>query len=305
MSIKFAILGILSWKPATGYELKKIFEDSSFMYWSGNNNQIYKALLQLEEESLVSSRVVHQESLPSKKVYTITDEGIAELRQWLLTAPETQEIKKPFLVQLAWSELLSSQEVSELLSRYEEEVKLQWFMQQEHKRRALHTPDRSSRERFLWERIADNMISTCEQELQWVRETRRMLLEREGMEEKIKMDYRIRESERGKYIELMSAAEPLRTENDALDLIALGWEHETQAVLIHGEALSEDFFKLRTKSAGDMIQKFTNYGMKVAAIIPRETTQQGRFKEMASETNNGPHFRIYDRIEEAEQWLLQ
>src|SRR5690606_14853112 len=98
----------------------------------------------------------------------------------------------------------SSQEVSELLARYEEEVKLQWMMQQEHKRRALHAPNRSPRERFLWERISENMISTCEQELQWVRETRRMLLEREGMEEKDKMDYQVRESGRGKYIELMS-----------------------------------------------------------------------------------------------------
>lgn len=53
MSIKLAILGILSWKSSTGYELKKIFEDSSFMYWSGNNNQIYKALLNIKPEVLV------------------------------------------------------------------------------------------------------------------------------------------------------------------------------------------------------------------------------------------------------------
>lgn len=304
MSIKSAILGILSWKPSTGYELKKMFEDSSFMHWSGNNNQIYKALLQLEEEKHVSSQVVHQESSPSKKVYTITEEGLLELKQWLLSPPEPPEIKKTFLVQLAWSDLLSSQEISELLSRYEDEIKLQWIMQQENKRRALHSPNRSPRERFLWERISENVISTCEQELHWVRETRRMLLEQEGMEEKDKMNYRIRESGSQKYIELMSAAEPVKTENDALDLIALGWEQGTQAIMIHGEALSEDFFKLKTKSAGDIIQKFTNYGMKVAAIVPREIVQQGRFKEMAAETNNGPHFRIYDRKEDAEQWLL-
>jgi DNA-binding PadR family transcriptional regulator len=67
MSIKLAILGILSWKPSTGYELKNIFEDSSFMYWSGNNNQIYKALINLENEDLVTSKVVHQDKSLSKK----------------------------------------------------------------------------------------------------------------------------------------------------------------------------------------------------------------------------------------------
>ena len=43
MSIHHAILGLLSWKPHTGYDLKKVFEDSAFMHWSGNNNQIYRA----------------------------------------------------------------------------------------------------------------------------------------------------------------------------------------------------------------------------------------------------------------------
>ena len=64
MSIKLAILGILSWKPSTGYELKKVFEDSSFMYWSGNNNQVYKGLMSLEKESLVTSELIHRDSSP-------------------------------------------------------------------------------------------------------------------------------------------------------------------------------------------------------------------------------------------------
>ena len=42
MTIKYAILGLLSWKPFSGYDLKKIFVDSASLYWSGNNNQIYR-----------------------------------------------------------------------------------------------------------------------------------------------------------------------------------------------------------------------------------------------------------------------
>ncbi|MBH5316321.1 DUF4180 domain-containing protein [Paenibacillus sp. GSMTC-2017] len=305
MSIQLAILGILSWKSSTGYELKKIFEDSSFMYWSGNNNQIYKALMSMENEDYVTSEVVHQDNSPSKKVYAITEEGLKELKKWLVSSTEAPEIKKLFLVQLAWSNMLSNQELNELLSNYENEIKLQLIMQNEKYKRALHSPNRSTRESLVWEMISENIISTYNNELNWVRETRQKLFENEVMEEKDKMNYQIRELESTKYIELISTTDPLSTENDALDLVALCWEHETNALMIHYVALSEDFFKLRTKLAGNMIQKFINYGIKVAAIIPQETIQKGRFKEMAMEMNKGNHFRMYESNEEAEKWLLK
>ncbi len=47
MQIDYAILGLLSWKPLTGYDVKRVMQDSPFLYWSGNNNQIYKALTKL------------------------------------------------------------------------------------------------------------------------------------------------------------------------------------------------------------------------------------------------------------------
>ncbi|MFD0589307.1 PadR family transcriptional regulator [Paenibacillus sp. GCM10027627] len=184
MSIQSAILGILSWKSSTGYELKKIFEDSSFMYWSGNNNQIYKALMNMEKENFVSSEVIHQDSSPSKKVYTITEEGLQELKKWLVSTPEAPEIKKTFLVQLAWSDRLSNQELGEALSKYENEINLQLFMQNEKYRRALYSPNRSARESLIWEMISENIISTYTNELNWVRETRRKLFENEAVEEK-------------------------------------------------------------------------------------------------------------------------
>lgn len=185
MSIEYAILGILSWRSSTGYELKKIFEDSSFMYWTGNNNQIYKALIKMHEKGLVISKVIHQDSSPSKKVYTITEEGQNQLKEWIKSTPEAPEIKKTFLIQLAWSEMLSNQELSELLSKYEKELEIQLVMEQEKNRRALHSPDRSTRECLIWDAISENIISTYNNELNWVQKTRRKLLGDLEMEEKI------------------------------------------------------------------------------------------------------------------------
>jgi hypothetical protein len=152
--------------------------------------------------------------------------------------------------------------------------------------------------------VSENTISTYINELNWVRETRQKLFKNEVMEAKYKMNYQINEIENKKYIELISTTEPLCKENDALDLIALCWEHKANALMIHYAALSEEFFKLKTKVAGNIIQKFINYGIKAAAIIPKQTVQKGRFKEMAMETNKGNHFRLYESKEEAEKWLL-
>lgn len=305
MSIKSAILGILSWKSSTGYEIKKVFEESSILYWSGNNNQIYKALSQMLDEDLVQSEVVHQDSSPSKKIYTITDEGIKELKEWIMSSPEAPEIKKTFLIQLAWSDMLSDQELNELFLNYEKELKNQLMMEQEKIRRAVHSPNRNSREIFIWDMISENIVSTYNNELKWVSETQKKLVEKQMIEEKEKMNYKIIEKDNKKYIEVISSTQPMSTENDALDLVALSSEYDTGLLMIHYDALSEDFFNLKTKAAGNMIQKFVNYSIKVVVVLPAELILKGSFKKMYTETNRGNHFRMYQDKDEAEKWLIK
>lgn len=186
MLIKSAILGILSWKPSSGYELKKIFEDSSFMHWSGNNNQIYGSLNKLEDEKLVTSEVVHQENSPSKKIYTISEEGLRELKESLISKPEAPDIRKTFLVQLAWSHMLTDQEIIELLSNYENELIIQLGIEEAKSKKNESYPNRSSREILLWEMISQNMISTYKNELNWVKKTGEKLLENKNKEGKEK-----------------------------------------------------------------------------------------------------------------------
>ena len=142
------------------------------MPWSGNNNQIYKALVELLHQGLVTNEVHHQESSPSKKIYTITQEGIEELKKWVLTAPEPPEIKKSFLVQLAWADLLSKDELDSLLAKYEDEIKMQVLFQQEKQRRGNFSPDRTRREKLIWKLIYENIISAYEHELAWVKKFR-------------------------------------------------------------------------------------------------------------------------------------
>ncbi len=305
MSIKYAILGLLSWKPSTGYELKKTFEESSSMYWSGNNNQIYKTLVQLKEEGLVTSETQHQEGLPSKKIYTITGEGITELKEWVISAPEAPEFKKAFLIQLAWSELLSNEELFELLTKYENEIKLQLLLHQEKVKRGNASPDRTQRETFIWNMIDENILSSYRNELEWIQNLRSRLFQYELNEEKKKINFKLVEVEDLKYIEVYSCTEPIKTEQDALELIAVCGECGTNLLMLHSEAVSEDFYTLRTGVAGKVLQKFVNYYIKLALVVPDERFNTGKFKEMVSEPNRGNHFKVFTENQQAQKWLIE
>ena len=173
MDLRAAILGLLSWKPASGYDLKRIISDSEIFYWSGNNNQIYKSLLELQKEGLVTYQVQLQESLPAKKIYSITEKGRSELQQSLLADPQVPELHKSFLIQLAWAESLSDEEILTLLEKYAGEIDNRLRMLREQATRPNRSPDRSKREIYLWQRIAENLIAAYQTELDWVQQTQR------------------------------------------------------------------------------------------------------------------------------------
>jgi DNA-binding PadR family transcriptional regulator len=177
MDIQYTILGLLNWKPLSGYDLKKIIAESELFYWSGNNNQIYKSLVELHQQGLVSQEIQHQDYLPTKKIYTITSAGQAALHHWLLSDPELPEFHNNFLIQLAWMDELSGEELDALLARYAHEITVQVQMRTVQMSRTPIAPQRSDRERFLWKRIEENITSMYQRELDWVNRLRQDLLE--------------------------------------------------------------------------------------------------------------------------------
>ena len=177
MELRDAILGLLSWKPASGYDLKRIISESEVFYWSGNNNQIYKSLLELQAEGLVTHQVQLQESLPAKKIYSITAQGSAILQRSLLRDPQLPELHKSFLIQLAWAETLSDEQILALLEEYVSEISHHLLVLEGQATRTAVTPNRSRREQYLWRRITDNLIASYRGELEWARQTQQALQE--------------------------------------------------------------------------------------------------------------------------------
>ena len=118
------------------------------------------------------------------------------------------------------------------------------------------------------------------------------------------MEYCLIEKPEGKYVACQPPEGGIKSERDALDLVGFCGEYETHNLLLEAGGLGKAFTNLRTGVAGDVLLKFVNYRMRVAAVMTPEAVGDGRFSEFASETNKGAHFRIfYDRAD-AEDWLL-
>lgn len=81
---KYSVLGILSYGPMSGYDIKKFYEKSIAGFWSESYGQIYPSLKRLAKEKLVTKSVQKQQGKPDRHIYAITDKGREELQRWLV-----------------------------------------------------------------------------------------------------------------------------------------------------------------------------------------------------------------------------
>ena len=90
---QYAILGMLSTGPMSGYDIKKAIANSVANFWNESYGQIYPILKQLADAGLTTSRTEKQEGKPERYVYTLSDKGREELLRWL-TEPVEQVVER-------------------------------------------------------------------------------------------------------------------------------------------------------------------------------------------------------------------
>ena len=100
MSLRYAILGLLTAEELSGYEITRRFERSVGYFWHARSQQIYPELGRLEESGLISGRAVQQERRPDKRVYQITEPGLASLREWAVSPSPESFVKDEFMVKV-------------------------------------------------------------------------------------------------------------------------------------------------------------------------------------------------------------
>ncbi|WP_128984818.1 DUF4180 domain-containing protein [Streptomyces roseicoloratus] len=78
-------------------------------------------------------------------------------------------------------------------------------------------------------------------------------------------------------------------EREAVDVIGEGSYAGASWVAVPVERLPDDFFRLRTRVAGDIVQKFATYrlGLAVVGDIPRHLEESTALRDFVRESNRG------------------
>ena len=95
---------------------------------------------------------------------------------------------------------------------------------------------------------------------------------------------------------------------DANALVSAAWEHRARWIVIPAERLNSDFFSLKTQVAGEIIQKFVTYRLRVAILgdISGHLGESQALQTWVRECNTGPDvWFVPDREELARRLQAQ
>ncbi|MFE6649732.1 PadR family transcriptional regulator [Nocardioides sp. NPDC057772] len=104
MSLRFALLALLTSRPMTGYDVSKQFSQSVAHVWHAPDSQIYPELNRMERDGLLESSVVPWGKKGTKKEYAVTEAGIAAFREWMDAPIEIRRQREPAYLKAAYLE---------------------------------------------------------------------------------------------------------------------------------------------------------------------------------------------------------
>ena len=113
----YALLGLLSIEPMSGYDIRRNLDESLSHFWSESYGQIYPALKRLEADKLI---VPVKQAVPAsrrKRLYTLTPRGRARLRSWLAEPPKPQPPRNELMLKLFFGRLAPPEAIASHIRR--------------------------------------------------------------------------------------------------------------------------------------------------------------------------------------------
>lgn len=166
MSLKYGLLGFLSYGPRTGYEIGKMFFDPI----QPSLSVIYRKLTGMADEGLVDFKRVDQEKLPDKNVFHITPAGRAELERWLRQPVTLVPPRPSVLMQLWFASRVDKKSIMANIKAYAEQInEILGYFKTEAKvliEKGLEE-SASPLDRLYWDLVVDCVIKEYEFLLEW------------------------------------------------------------------------------------------------------------------------------------------
>lgn len=119
---QYAILGALSIKPMSGYEIKKMMAESTDYFWSESNGQLYPTLAKLAKNKCVTFKI-HKTGQKSRKIYAITSAGKNKLKKWLIDDPDDCAPRNELLLKLFYGHNVTPDICLNHIKKYREKCK--------------------------------------------------------------------------------------------------------------------------------------------------------------------------------------
>ena len=113
-AVTWAVLGLLSWGPRSGYDLKQSVDRTIRHFWAASYGQIYPELKKLEAEGWIAGKEAARGGR-SRRVYRITAQGRRELDRWLHGEETRIELRDESLLRLFFADNLPREQALGLL----------------------------------------------------------------------------------------------------------------------------------------------------------------------------------------------
>lgn len=168
MSLRFALLGLLAVEPASGYDLKRAINRSTYFIWNATGPQIYNTLHTLREEGYLTSEALAQTGKPDKQIHTITTGGRAALKEFMSKPIRSSVTRDEVLLRIFFGNFASKKTIERELEAYLDRIgKERAFMEATEARINAHPGGKHEARRFqlLSLRIKVAQIRAMEQEL--------------------------------------------------------------------------------------------------------------------------------------------
>jgi PadR family transcriptional regulator AphA len=123
MSLRLALLGLLAVEPASGYDLKRAINRSTYFIWNATGPQIYTTLHKLREEGFITTQVQPQQGKPDKQVHTISDSGRAALKAFMSEPIRAAVTRDEVLLRIFFGNFANQQAIRRELEAYLERVR--------------------------------------------------------------------------------------------------------------------------------------------------------------------------------------
>src|SRR5215469_18924565 len=100
-------------------------------------------------------------------------------------------------------------------------------------------------------------------------------------------------------VELPAEGAPLRDDRDAVEIIAAASLYRPEIILLPMERLSGDFFRLRTGVAGQVIQKFVTYRLRLVIVgdISKHLQESSALRDFVYECNSGSQVGFVNNLD--------